>query len=68
MDGGINPYVYAGDNPVNYSDPFGLQCTDADSPGGREILEGEVCEVAGVSTRGNTSGWASNPSSRGGPG
>jgi hypothetical protein len=33
LDGGINPYVYAGNNPMNWRDPTGLDCKKRDSRG-----------------------------------
>jgi RHS repeat-associated protein len=27
LAGGINPYVFAGNDPVNSADPYGLDCT-----------------------------------------
>ncbi len=68
LDGGINVYAYAGNNPVTYRDPFGLEgeqeepdCTDPDSPGGKEIVEGEVCKVKGVTAEVSKGGWVFVP-------
>jgi RHS repeat-associated protein len=30
LEGGINPYVYAGNDPVDYTDPMGLDCMYSD--------------------------------------
>jgi RHS repeat-associated protein len=42
LAGGLNQYVYAGDDPINDSDPLGL-CRDGD-----EVLSEEVIELDGV--------------------
>jgi RHS repeat-associated protein len=34
LAGGINPYVYAGNDPVNNRDPFGLECTNTQASRG----------------------------------
>lgn len=71
LAGGINLYAYVGNNPVNYTDPYGL-CKWDDK--GNQI---ELCiddEIIVIGTRGGgewfdrTSGRTRNPSSRGGPG
>jgi RHS repeat-associated protein len=64
--GGLNPYAYAGNNPVSLRDPSGLDeedgedddrhydCTDPRSPGGRQIVKGEVCDLNEVRNRDDT--------------
>ena len=40
MAGGVNLYAYAGNNPISFSDPYGL-CTGAatECPGGQNLLD-----------------------------
>jgi RHS repeat-associated protein len=74
LAGGINPYTYAGNDPVNRTDPFGLDYCDEKksqmqfTPARPGELPGIVfkCKVSGGGT-GATPHFG-NPYARGGPG
>ena len=55
LAGGINPYAYAANDPVNNKDPYGLDGCSADE-------NKEPCEIPGVVAKGKKS-----PGSGGGP-
>ena len=50
LEGGINPYVFAENNPVNFTDPYGLQAGPC--PTGPVALLPAICELPGVTNRG----------------
>jgi RHS repeat-associated protein len=78
LAGGINPYVYADNDPVNYSDPFGLQpsrCREGyrwaihNDESGVEFYCAQQLPGVTVTARGSASGFSANfgnPNARGG--
>jgi uncharacterized protein RhaS with RHS repeats len=58
IGGGMNLYAFAGNNPVNFRDPYGLDhCTKRDPKTGTAYQpEGTACEIPGVTVTGRKSG------------
>lgn len=61
---GMNPYTFESNNPVNSSDPYGLDDGDC------RVSDKSACQIDGVTITdtndGRENGWARNPSDRGG--
>jgi RHS repeat-associated protein len=45
LDGGLNPYLYAGGNPLRYVDPSGLAKTSVDAAIEQAIIRGDVNQL-----------------------
>ncbi len=63
LEGGINPYVFAENNPVNFTDPYGLQ-TDP-CPTGPVALLPVICELPGLTSGGGLKPYNFTPGGAG---
>jgi RHS repeat-associated protein len=60
LAGGINAYVYANNNPVNATDPYGLQCRDPEPAHGGMMQEVVVCGDRWPFSIDRDVGWTTN--------
>ncbi len=50
LEGGINPYAYAANNPLSYRDPFGTSSDEKPCPKGYELMESWDIELSDGTT------------------